>query len=108
MGFKQIDTFYITTSVSELAHNIFFHSTRGGNITFESIQRYGVNGIEIMASDDGPGIRNIALAMQDGYSTNGGLGGGLPGVERLMDEFEITSSVTTGTIIVARKWQKQE
>ena len=62
-------------------------------------------GIEVVAEDDGPGIPDVGLAMQDGFSTSGGLGGGLPGVERLMDEFEITSAAGAGTRVVARKWQ---
>jgi len=62
-------------------------------------------GIEIIAEDDGPGIENLELALQDGFSTIEGLGSGLPGVKRLVDEFEITSTLGVGTRIVARKWQ---
>jgi len=105
IGFKQVVTQYVATSVSELANNLFFHATRGGTITLVPISRNGEAGIEIIAEDDGPGIPNVKLAVQDDFSTNGGLGGGLPGVERLMDEFEITSTVGVGTRVVARKWQ---
>jgi serine/threonine-protein kinase RsbT len=103
-GFKTTAAYYIITSVSELANNIFFHAKRGGVIKLSTITRDGMLGIEVNAEDEGPGIPDLTLAMMDGFSTNGGLGGGLPGVKRLMDEFEITSMVGTGTRIVARKW----
>jgi len=105
IGFKPVATYYVATSVSELANNLFFHTTRGGTITIVALRRNGQSGVEVIAEDDGPGIPNVKLAMRDGFSTKGSLGGGLPGVERLMDEFEITSTVGVGTRIVARKWQ---
>ena len=63
--------------------------------------------MEIISEDGGPGISDIPLAMTDGYSTRGGLGGGLPGVKRLMDEFEIFSEIGKGTRIITRKWKKK-
>jgi len=105
IGFREVATHYVAISVSELANNLFFHATRGGTITLSPISRSGEAGIEIIAEDDGPGIPDVKLAMQDDFSTNGGLGGGLPGVERLMDEFEITSRVGIGTRVVVRKWE---
>ncbi len=104
VGCKQVAAHYVAIAVSELANNLCFHATRGGTITLVPISRNGEAGIEIIAEDDGPGIPDVELAMQDDFSTNGGLGGGLPGVERLMDEFEITSAVGVGTRVVARKW----
>jgi serine/threonine-protein kinase RsbT len=62
-------------------------------------------GIEVVAEDDGPGIADIALAMTDGFTTNNGLGGGLPGSRRLMDEFAIASTRGQGTRITARLWR---
>ena len=62
-------------------------------------------GISIIAADHGPGIPNIELAMQDGYSTSKGLGLGLPGCKRIMDEFEISSEVGKGTTIAVKKWK---
>ncbi len=88
-----------------MASNLFFHTHRGGTITLSVLNKPGAVGLEVIAEDDGPGIPDVRLAMQDGYTTNRGLGGGLPGTERLMDEFEITSRVGDGTRIVARKWQ---
>ncbi len=105
MGFKQVAVFYIMTSVSELANNLFFHTNQGGTITLALHMQNNNVGIEIIAEDHGPGIENVDLAMQDGFSTNRGLGGGLPGVQRLMDEFEIRSTVGVGTRIIAKKWK---
>ncbi|MFQ5638235.1 MAG: ATP-binding protein [bacterium] len=105
IGFRQVATYYVATSVTELANNLFFHTTQGGTISLAALRTNGKIGIEIIAEDQGPGIPDVKLAMQDDFSTNGGLGGGLPGVERLMDEFEITSTVGVGTWVVARKWQ---
>jgi serine/threonine-protein kinase RsbT len=65
----------------------------------------GEPAVEVIARDDGPGIADIERAMQDGYTTGRGLGLGLPGARRLMDEFEITSEVGEGTTIVMRKWR---
>ena len=105
IGFRRVAAYYVSTSVSELANNLFFHAARGGAITLVALRREGEVGIEVIAEDDGPGIPDVELALQDGFSTTGGLGGGLPGVERLMDEFEITSTVGVGTRVVARKWE---
>ncbi len=101
----RVSAFCLATSVSELAHNLVRHATRGGTITIVALSRNGEIGIEVTAEDDGPGIPDVALAMQDGFSSIDSLGCGLPGVKRLMDDFEITSTVGTGTRIVARKWR---
>ena len=106
VGLSQVAVYSITTSVSELANNLFFHARDGGTITLRAVRQNGSVGVEIVAKDDGPGIVDIDFAMRDGFTTKGGLGGGLPGVERLMDEFEITSQVGAGTRVVARKWER--
>ena len=108
LGFRKVIVFYIMTSVSELANNLFFHTDKGGTITLAPLMRTGNVGIEIIAEDHGPGIADIDLALTDGFSTNRGLGGGLPGVKRLMDELEIRSKIGLGTRITARKWQVWE
>ena len=105
LGFRQTIVFYIMTSVSELANNLIFHTDKGGTITLAPLIRTDNVGMEIIAEDQGPGIADIDLALTDGFSTNRGLGGGLPGVKRLMDEFEIKSKVGLGTQVTARKWQ---
>lgn len=104
-GFGRVMTYYIVTSVAELANNLWLHASRGGTITLAPVRRGAHRGIEVIAADEGPGIADVPQAMQDGFSTTGGLGSGLPGVARLMDECEVTSSVGVGTRIVARKWQ---
>ena len=104
--FLDVETGCVATSVSELANNLLIHTTKGGTITMIAIKQNGKDGIEIIAEDEGPGIPDLKQAMQDGFSTNRGLGGGLPGVKRLMDEFHISSEVGTGTRIVTRKWQQ--
>ena len=106
VGLSQVVVFSFATSVSELANNLFFHTRGGGTITLRAVRQNGSVGVEVVAEDDGPGIANVDLVMQDGFTTNGGLGGGLPGVERLMDEFEIESQVGAGTRVVARKWEQ--
>ncbi|MFQ5602499.1 MAG: anti-sigma regulatory factor [bacterium] len=106
MGFSETWAFYVATSVSELASNLIFHATNGGQITMTAVERPGAIGMELTAEDTGPGIPDLELALQDNFSTNGGLGSGLPGVNRLMDEFEITSQPGLGTRVVVRKWKK--
>ncbi len=104
-GFSRAATFAVATAVSELASNLFFHASGGGMIQISAVEERGGFWLEVLSEDQGPGIPDISLAMQDGYSTRGGLGGGLPGVKRLMDEFEISSKVDVGTRIVTRKWK---
>ncbi len=104
LGMSRLSSHYVATAVSELANNLFFHTSNGGEIRFCCLDKAGRVGIEIIAQDEGPGIVDIAAAMTDGFSTNGGLGAGLGGVRRLMDEFEISSKPGIGTRIIARKW----
>ena len=108
LDLTQVITYSIATAVSELANNLCFHASGGGIITLAALRQNGKVGMEVIAEDQGPGIPDLALAMQDGFSTSGGLGGGLPGVERLMDEFEIHSAPSKGTRVVARKWQQMK
>lgn len=103
-GFSEIGIGHLTTAVSELASNLYFHTSNGGSLIFTVIEAREKIGIQVVSEDNGPGIKDVSLAMQEGYSTRGSLGGGLPGVQRLMDEFEIASVVGEGTRIVATKW----
>lgn len=106
-GFSSpIELTLIATAISELARNIV-HYAKQGEVVFDTVQHNGKCGIAIVAVDEGPGIPNISQAMQAGYSTSGGLGLGLPGVQRLMDEFEIISNVGKGTTVTAIKWVSQ-
>lgn len=104
LGFGAIDQARIATAVSELARNIFLYAGTG-SVTVREIDRNGRKGIEIICEDQGPGIANIDLVMQDGYSTSRGMGMGLPGAKRLMDEFDIRSQEGSGTTITCRKWR---
>ncbi|MRX72086.1 ATP-binding protein [Bacillus lacus] len=103
LGFGTVDQARITTAISELARNIYLYAGQG-QICIETINEFGKNGLKIIAIDNGPGIPDIRKVMEDGFSTSGGLGAGLPGVKRLMDEFSINSGVGEGTDIQAIKW----
>src|SRR5207244_6210152 len=88
-GFPSADQVVVSTAISELARNIVRYAARG-EITLRLVEDGGRRGVEVLAADAGPGILDVALAMHDGFSTSGSLGLGLPGVRRLMDEFEIS------------------
>ncbi len=105
LGFTAGELAAIATAVSEVARNILLYAERG-EVLLGIVQNEGRRGIAIVACDQGPGIPDIPLAMQDGYSTGGGLGLGLPGTKRLMDEFAITSEVGRGTTVSAAKWAR--
>ncbi len=105
IGFGAVDQARITTAISELARNIYLYA-RAGEVTIERISNEEKVGLRIIAADKGPGISNLKKVMEDGYSTSGGLGAGLPGVKRLMDTMDIQSTVGNGTTIVIEKWVK--
>ncbi|MCA1066348.1 anti-sigma regulatory factor [Rossellomorea sp. AcN35-11] len=103
LGFGTVDQARITTAISELARNIYLYAGHG-QICIEKLLDGGKKGVRIIALDEGPGIADIRKVMEDGYSTSGGLGAGLPGVKRLMDEFNVESVPGEGTDIRATKW----
>lgn len=105
LGFSSGDLALIATAISELARNIVSYATRG-EIVFKLVQEGGRRGILVVARDDGPGIANVPKALEDGYSTSRGLGLGLPGARRLMDEFDVDSEVGRGTTVTATKWAR--
>ena len=105
LGFQQSDLTLVATAISELARNIVRYARRG-EIILRQAQDGGVPGIVIIARDEGPGIPDVNRAMEQGYSTSGGLGLGLPGVRRIMDKFEIVSEVGKGTVVTAVKWKR--
>ncbi len=105
MGFSATDATLVAASISELARNILLYATRG-DIVLGVIEADGRRGLGVEARDEGPGIPDVRRALLGGYSTSGGLGLGLPGVRRLMDEFEITSEPGKGTTVRARKWRR--
>src|SRR5688500_18970850 len=104
LGFPRPDPTLIATAISEVARNIVVHVGRGEIVLrpFEDADRYGV---VVIASDDGPGIRDVDAALRDDYSGRGGLGLGLPGARRLMDDFEVASDAETGTTVTMREWR---
>lgn len=103
LGFSSTDQALIATAISEVARNIV-EFAQCGEILFETLNHESKCGIQIIAHDNGPGIENIPLALQDGYSTRKSLGVGLPGARRLMDEFDIVSQTGKGTTITMKKW----
>ncbi len=104
-GFSVTDLAIIATAISELARNALRYATRG-EIAVRLLDDGSRRGIVIIASDDGPGIPNVVQALEDGFSTSGSLGLGLPGVRRLMDEFDIESGIGHGTVVTAKKWKR--
>jgi serine/threonine-protein kinase RsbT len=104
LGFSSGDATLIATAISELARNIVSYA-KTGEIRLTAINGSARRGIRLVAKDQGPGISDIPLALRDGFSTSGSLGLGLPGVMRLMDEFEIVSEKDCGTTVTARKWK---
>lgn len=103
IGFSLAGSTMIATAVSELSRNVLIHA-KSGIVKMSQFSKDGRQGIEILVIDKGPGIADISKAMQDNYSTAGGLGIGLPGAKRLVDEFELESKVNEGTQIIVRKW----
>jgi serine/threonine-protein kinase RsbT len=104
MGFRLLDQTRIATVASELARNVVKYAQRGRMIAqpFESAS--GRSGLRLIFEDSGPGIPDIAAAMRDGFSTGRGLGKGLPGSKRLVDEFIIESEVGRGTRVTVVRW----
>jgi serine/threonine-protein kinase RsbT len=105
IGFTATDATLIATAISELARNIVMYA-RQGEVMIHSVEISHSKGIVIVARDNGPGIRSIDDVLRDGYSTSGGLGLGLPGVKRLMDEFAIESELGQGAVVTIKKWLK--
>ena len=102
-GFGTVDQARITTAISELARNIYLYAGKG-KIEMKALSENGLYGITIIASDNGPGISDMRKVMEDGFSTSGGLGAGMPGVRRLMDEFKVDTEPGVGTMITTTKW----
>jgi serine/threonine-protein kinase RsbT len=103
LGFSSTDLTLIATAISELARNIVMYA-KEGEIIVRIVRSVDKQGIVVIARDNGPGIADARLTLQDGFSTSRSLGLGLPGVRRLMDEFEIESQVGQGTVVIAKKW----
>ena len=106
LGFGITDVTRIVTAASELTRNIY-HYAKSGVMHWRSLNLDTSVGLELTFEDSGPGIPDVEKAMEMGFSTGKGLGMGLPGSKRLMDEMTIESTVGKGTTVVVRKWLKQ-
>jgi serine/threonine-protein kinase RsbT len=104
-GFSTTELTIIATAISEIARNIVMFAKRG-EILVSRVGDDGREGVTVVARDSGPGIPDLDRAVQDGYSGYGGMGLGLPGSRRLMDEFEISSEVDKGTTVTMTKWRR--
>jgi serine/threonine-protein kinase RsbT len=102
IGLDRIAVEEVALAVTELATNLLRHA-QSGELVLVEVEGPRGSGLQVESRDSGPGIRDLRPALEDGFSTRGGLGGGLPGVRRLMDDFSIESG-RGGTTVVARKW----
>lgn len=107
MGFSATDATLVATAISELARNIVHYAGSGEILLGKVNGKDRPTGIAIIARDSGPGISDLQLALRDGFSTSGGLGLGLPGVRRIMDEFDIDSRLGGGTTVTTIKWKRR-
>jgi serine/threonine-protein kinase RsbT len=106
-GCSSTDLTEVATAISEIARNIVTYAG-GGEISMRLVDRRDRAGIEIVAVDEGPGIVDVDRALEDGFTTGMGLGLGLPGARRLMDDFRIISKPGRGTRIVMQKWCRRD
>ena len=103
-GFSLVDQTKVVTAASEIARNTIVHGG-GGKVQVEVLEAPGKRGIRLVFEDEGPGITDIKLAMQDGYSTGSGLGMGMPGSKRLSNEFYVESTPGRGTKVTLIRWK---
>jgi len=103
LGFSAGEATLVATAISELARNIVQYAGHG-DIVLRSTTNGTRRGIVVVARDHGPGIGDLKLAVRSGYSTSGGLGLGLPGVRRIVDDFQIESNRQNGTTVTVTKW----
>ncbi len=103
VGLEGNDQVCVVIATSEVTRNILLYAGEG-EVWLRHVRRENCEGLSVVASDRGPGIPDVELALQDGYSTGGGLGVGLSGARRLMDDFHVESEVGEGTVITMTKW----
>src|SRR5437762_3408617 len=104
LGFGMTDTTRIVTGASELARNIFRYACPGV-MRLRQVDRNGQRGLELEFEDHGPGIANLEEGMVEGFARSGGLGLGLRGTKRIMDEMQIQTEIGKGTTVIVRKWR---
>jgi serine/threonine-protein kinase RsbT len=107
LGFSRTDATLIATAISEIARNIVVHVGEG-EVELRPVYENSRCGLVVVARDHGSGIRDLDAALAHGYAGRGGLGLGLPGARRLMDEFEVTSTPDEGTIVTMTKWRNRD
>jgi serine/threonine-protein kinase RsbT len=107
LGFRRPDPTLIATAISELARNLVMHVGHG-EIIMRPIVEDRRSGVLVIVRDEGPGIADVDAALRLGHASRGGLGLGLPGARRLMDEFEIDSQPSKGTTVTMRKWRLRD
>lgn len=104
LGFSLVDQTKMITAASELARNTIDYGG-GGSVRMEMLEAGVRRGLRLVFEDQGPGIADLELALTDGYTTGGGLGLGLSGSKRLVNEFEIESRVGQGTRVAITRWK---
>jgi serine/threonine-protein kinase RsbT len=104
LGFSVLDQTKLVTAASELGRNTLIHGG-GGMMLLETLVSNDRRGLRLTFEDKGPGIADVERAMTNGFTTNGGLGLGLGGSKRLVDEFEVVSRVGDGTRVTATRWK---
>jgi|ERR671923_562061 serine/threonine-protein kinase RsbT len=107
LGFRRIDATEIATAISEVTRNIIVH-VGNGEVVLKSAEDDHRRGMVVIARDCGGGIGDVEAAMREGYGTGPGLGLGLPGARRLMDEFDIESAPGEGTTVTMKKWRNRD
>jgi serine/threonine-protein kinase RsbT len=105
IGFNLVDQTKLVTAASELARNIIEHGGGEGHVQLDLLTNNSTNGIRLTFEDKGPGIADIDQALKDGFTSGGGLGLGLGGAKRLVNQFDIASRVGEGTRITITRWK---
>lgn len=107
LGFTKTDATLIATAVSEIARNVVVHAGEG-HLVMTAVREQRRFGLRVVAVDAGPGIRDVPTALENGYAGRGGLGLGLPGARRLMDDFDVRSEPERGTMVTMTKWRQRD
>ena len=105
LGLSMVDLTKVVTAASELARNAVIHGG-GGEMCLQVVEQDARQGLRVTFRDNGPGIAEVDLAMQDGYTTGDGMGIGLPGAKRLVNEFALTSTPSEGTCVTIVRWKR--
>jgi serine/threonine-protein kinase RsbT len=105
MGFSLVDQTKMVTAASELARNALVYG-QGGVMSWEKVNGEKRHGLKLLFADEGPGIPNLELALTDGWTSGSGLGMGLTGAKRLVNEFEIDTKVGGGTRVTIIRWKQ--